>query len=237
MKLLVGGCSFSAGHGFSGGITDPNIWPNLLAKELNAELTNVSQRGYDNPGIFLQLLKEITTTNYDLILFQVTSLNRIILSPTIHGSYRLSEENWSSNRINNKDYKDFYRVFVELNKDFEHWHRFMNIMLTVQNLVKQGHNIKLINGLMDWDQSFFDADISPFAKSVLDFNNTPDEDIEQGLNMLNRDKQKIDLNVWINPMESMFRTKVDTISSTDSHPGIISQINYAKMIVKKLNLL
>jgi len=236
MKLLVGGCSFSDGWGFDQGIHNPGIWPNLLAKQLNATLTNVSQNLYDNPGIFLRLIKELTTTHYDLILFQITGLNRIVVSPTVHGSFRIVGD-VPQDRIDTTDYKNFHRVFVTLNKDFEHWHRFMNIILTVQNLVKQGYNIRLINGLLDWDPGFFNNNMSSFAKSIMDFDNSPDEDVEKMKNILNQDKKKIDLDLWLNPFESMFQTKVDTVAPKDSHPGPVSQTNYTKMIVKKLNLL
>ena len=58
MKLLVGGCSFSSGWRF----TPDNIhqtWPSRLAKELGAELTNVSAPAYDNKGIFLNYVEQL----------------------------------------------------------------------------------------------------------------------------------------------------------------------------------
>jgi len=236
MKLLVGGCSYSAGHGFPEGIDDPNIWPNLLAKEIGAELTNVSQLGYDNPGIFLNLLKELTTNHYDLILFQVTGLNRIILSTANNGSFRVGEFN-RSRYVSDSDYRHFHKVFVELNKDAEHWYRLMNMLIAVQGLVKQGHNIRLINGLLDWDKDFFENDMSSFAKSMVDFDKLLTSDAERSLKKINQDKQKIDLSLWLNPFDSLDQTKLDTVSKTDTHPGPLSQTNYTRMIVKNLNLL
>jgi len=237
MKLLVSGCSFSAGHGFPLGINDPNNWTNILSKKLNTTLTNVSLSGHDNPGIFLNFIKELTATDYDLALIQITALNRVILSPTIYGFTKISEYgNNYKDQISDSDYQKFHQVFVRLNQDPEHWRRLMLIIETVQNLVKQGYNIKFVNGFLDWDQEFFQSNNSQFAKRTINAEMLSDNEIEFGLQRINQDKQQIDLNLWINPVNSFHKCRVDTISDTDTHPGPKSQLLYADMILKSLSL-
>lgn len=236
MKLLVGGCSFTQGMGFKLGPTDPELWPNVLAKQLNAEVTNVSSMGYDNPGIFLNTVSELTTNHYDLIIMQITTLNRISLSPYYWNTNKVSEYNVNPELINEKDYASFYKSFVKLNGNFEHWKRLVNVLVTVQNLVKQGYNIHLVNGLLDWTPEFFEKDDSDWSKSLIDFHSLPDVQIQEAWDIIRKQKEKIDLSLWINPFESMYATRIDHASMSSGHPGPISQKLFVEKIVKKLNL-
>jgi hypothetical protein len=237
MKILVSGCSLSVGYGFASSRNDSKIWPNLLGKHLNAEVTNVSIPGYDNPGIFLNAINKFSKTDYDLILIQVTSLNRLVVSPNMHSKINLMapvDLNLWKGRIDKKDYDTFCKNLVWLNRNFEHWNRLANIIITVQNLVEQGYNIKFVNGLLNWDQSFFQNTSSKFSDQILDVDELPDEDIQQGLDIINQDKQEINLDLWINPFEPLFKLKVDNASSTDIHPGVNSQKIFSDLIVNYL---
>jgi hypothetical protein len=237
MKILVAGCSFSVGYGFASSLQDPSIWPNLLGKKLNAEVTNVGIPGYDNPGIFLNAIAELTVNHYDLILIQSTSLNRIVVSPNIHSKINLMapiDFNFWKSRITELDYKNFCRSVILLNQDFEHWIRLTNIIFTVQNLVNKGYNIKFINGLLNWTPDFFSNDRSKFGDQILNVDDLPDEDIKLGVEMLNHDKQKINLDLWINPFDSFRKLQVDNASLTDIHPGIKSQQIFSELIFNHL---
>ncbi len=238
MKILVSGCSFSVGYGFASSNEDPNIWPSLVGKSLDAEVTNVSIPGYDNPGIFLNAINTFSKNEYDLILIQITSLNRLIVSPNMHGIINLTTQvdldRWHG-RIDKAEYKTFCKNLVMLNRDFEHWKRLTNIIDTVQNLVDQGYNIKFVNGVLNWDQSFFQNRVSNFSNQILDVDELPDEDIQQGLDIIDQAKQTINLDLWINPFEPFYKLQIDNASSTDSHPGIESQKIFSELIVNYLH--
>jgi hypothetical protein len=238
MKILVSGCSFTAGGGFALQKNDPNIWPNLLASKLNADLVNVGQRSYDNTGIFLNAVSEFTANNYDLILFQITFLNRVVVSPTykysVHISYKNISPPYAPHLFSEKEYQEFYRSFMRLNSDFEHWKRLVRIIKTLQNFIDQGYNIKIINGLLEWDQTFFNQTDSNFAKNILNFHSLPNSQIEEGLNIINTDKQQIDLSHWINPFESIRQMQIDD-AALDNHPGLKTNKLVADLILSKLN--
>jgi hypothetical protein len=234
MKLLVGGCSISSGWGF----TADNIeqcWPNLLAKKLNANLTNVSITAYDNTGIFLNIIEQLTSTDFDLCLFQVTALNRLIVSPNVHGHWLLNSvvSNMSGKKLSNSEHAYMVKKLVLINQDIEHWNRLFKIITTIQNLIKQGKNIKFINGLLHWDDKFFTDPIkSKFIKTTIDVDNLPDEDIAKFTQVLYNQAQTIDLTAWINPFTMLTKISVDSISATDSHPGLKSHIIFADTIYK-----
>ena len=237
MKILVSGCSMSVGYGFANSLTDPRIWTNLLGKKFNAEVTNVALPGYDNAGIFLNTVSELNVDKYDLILIQVTSLNRLIVSPNIHSKINLSLplkfELWNG-RIDKNQYNNFCKQLIMLNQDFEHWVRLRNVIFSAQNLVSKGYNIKFVNGLLDWTPDFFNNDRSKFGDQILNVDDLPDQEIAIGVENLNRDKQKINLDLWINPFNNLGSLKVDDASSTDFHPGIKSQQMFSELIFNYL---
>jgi hypothetical protein len=237
MKILVSGCSLSAGAGFADSMEDPRIWTNLLAKKMNAEVTNVSRPGYDNPGIFLNALEKLTSHDYDLILLQITALGRICVSPNLHGIIPLSATNiletWK-NKFDFKTHKDFLRHFTMLNGDYEHWKRLTKIIYTAQNLANKGYNIKFVNGLLDWSKDFFLETTSRFADRILDVDNLPDHDVIWGRSDLDNDKKQIDLKLWINPFDSFDSLTIDRASRTDNHPGIESQKLFCDLIFNYL---
>lgn len=234
MKLLVGGCSLSSGWGFTTDNID-QCWPNLLAKKLNANLTNVITTGYDNTGIFLNIIEQLTRTDFDLCLFQVTSLNRLIVSPSVHGHHILnsSAPNMFSKKLSNSEHAFTIKKLVLINQDIEHWNRLFKIITTIQNLIKQGKNIKFINGLLHWDDKFFtNPTKSTFIKTTIDFDNLTDNDIAKFTQVLYNQAQTIDLTAWINPFTTLKKISVDNISATDYHPGLKSHIIFADTIYK-----
>lgn len=237
MKLLVVGDSISAGTGFELGKDDPSLWPNQVSRRLNADLTNLSVPGYDNTGIFLNTVSEITLNDYDLILVQFTALNRLIVSPNIHGYINISiQPNLPNYRwlVNDEDYKHFLKTLTLLNNDFEHWNRLVKIIYTLQNLSKKGYNIKIVNGLLNLTEDSFKNKYSQWAKDVINYNYLPDKDIEHGVELIYEQIKKIDLSIWISPYQSLHSQRVDTASTTDFHPGPKSHNIYTDLIFNNI---
>lgn len=245
-KILVSGDSISYGTGFPLEKNESSIWPNQLATFLEAELTNVSIPGYDNTGIFINAMSKLLATKYDLILIQLSSLDRVILSPNMH--LRLTFNYTTADILANimselaipQFSKDqllyFHKIFVELNGQYEHWERLIKIIYSIQSLVKQGHNIRIINGLFDWSEEFFTSKHSLYAKKILNYDSLPDEDINIGLEKIYKQIKDIDLSIWVNPFNSFEQIAVDD-APLDNHPGSKSHKIYTNMILKNLNLI
>jgi hypothetical protein len=234
MRLLVGGCSFSSGHGFTPANLDQS-WPNLLAKKLDADLVNVSETGYDNTGIFLNIIEKLTETDFDLCLFQVTALNRLVVSPNVHGHrfFTKSRLNISNGKMSDSEFAYIVKKLVLLNQDMEHWNRLFKIIITLQNLIKQGKNIKFVNGMLHWDDKFFtNPTNSTFIKTTIDFDNLPDVEIAKFTQKMYNQAQSIDLTKWINPFTPLLKISVDVIAPTDPHPGLKSHSIFADTIYK-----
>jgi len=235
MKILISGCSFSAGYGFPNEIDDEHIWPNLLGKRLGADVTNISRSGNTNVGIFLDALKEFTTNKYDLILLQTAQPFRIVLSRKFGNAWAVSEDNPNSYLIDDTSYRTFHKVFATLNQGHEHWHQLMNIIVSVQNLVKQGYNIRFVNVGIDWNQEFFNHRNSQFARDLVDFDSLPDDQIAEAFNILDHDKKLINLDLWISPLERLWNLKVDTISEEFPSAGIKTHVLCTNIIYDQLS--
>jgi hypothetical protein len=54
------------------------------------------------------------------------------------------------------------------------------------------------------------------------------------LNIINTDKQQIDLSHWINPFESIRQMQIDD-AALDNHPGLKTNKLVADLILSKLN--
>jgi len=242
MKILICGCSFSSGWGFNDGINDANIWPNIVAQNLNAEVTNLSVTGCDNTEIFLNTLTTIQNQNFDKIIVQWTSLDRIVMAPRVEQYTMITEDNPRPD-IDNNDYRQFYKVFLELNGMQAHWNRFCKMIYILQNY----NNVYFVNGLLPWNQKLFndnttleDCAKDIFLSSLLHLESKwtsgsglQSEWIPEPIwNKIKIQAQTLNLKKWIILFDSMHSMKVDQISITDPHPGIQSHRIFANCITK-----
>jgi hypothetical protein len=239
MEILVSGCSISAGFGFPCGKNEPKLWCNQVAAHYGANLTNVSIPGYDNTGIFLNALREFSKKKYDLILLQLTSFNRIVVSPNVNGrinvvnSSFIPDEHWKD-WIDSTDFKVFQRMLININGGLEHWDRLMNLLISTQNLSKELNlNVKFINGLLTWDRGLFENRKSTFLETYFNFDQHTDFEIDRTKEKIAQDLLQLDLDLWINPFDSFSQTQIDN-APLDSHPGEKSHDLYASTVLKSL---
>ena len=205
-KILVSGSSIANGNGFPLGINDPGTWPNQLRTKLDCHLDNISIAGYDIAGLFLNTTKFLyeNPIEYDLILLEAPPLNRVIVSPNIHGHINVSGHHtfndyetwhtWFEEKLNitKKDVTYLLKIMLRLNSNYEHWKRLLNVIATVQLLNKKQYNIRFINNAICWNRDFFKNNDSPFARKLIDHDLLPDSDIQFVLNKLTEDKKLID---------------------------------------------
>ena len=233
-KLLVSGCSLSSGCGF----TDTNIernWPNQLAERIDATLTNLAVTGYDNPGIFINAIEQLIQQDFDICLIQLSSIDRIVLSPNWNGHLLTTNSNISNGLLSDKQYQSFYKSFLLLNQHAEHWNRLLKIIHSVQHLNKQGKYVRFVNGILDWDQELFaDPCKSKFLDRLIDIDNICDDDIKKLRTLVYNQARSINLDFFINPFNNFQKIKIDDISSNDAHPGVKSHNLYTDLIFNYL---
>ena len=142
-KILVVGDSITYGYGFPLEKNEPSLWPNQLAAFLGAELTNISIPGYDNTGIFINAMSELLTTKYDLILIQLSGIDRVVLSPNMYTRINIPGATVDSlkNHISVMSMPQFsayqllhfHKIFLELNGKYDHWERLIRIVYSIKS--------------------------------------------------------------------------------------------------------
>ena len=76
-KMLLAGCSHSVGYGLE---NVENSWGNIFAKNNGYELTNVAVSASSLQYSIQAIIDNIHKTNYDVVLFQLTTFDRYPIS-------------------------------------------------------------------------------------------------------------------------------------------------------------
>lgn len=231
MRILVHGCSITAGTGFDRLKDEPSLWPNLVGNALNADVNNISVAGYDNQGIFIDSFLESLSGNYDLILIQGTALDRVILSPNQHTRKYLGIKNPFSRWLTDYEYRAFHDAYLTVNKPFEHWNRFAKLQ-RIMDLI--GDKIYFINAHLSTGRDFFERRDSKFARYLIDSDNQSSEEINVLLAHIENTKGMINLDRWIFPYECVYDQLLDV--QPDKHPGPRTHELIANGVLDKLRL-
>jgi hypothetical protein len=239
MKILCNGCSFTYGDGFLESERESKIWPTLLGKKLQADVTNIAANGSSNLEIFLRTLRELDKNNYDLVIVQWSALRRYWFRPGINQLYTVAgtpEEvsvkdwfkDWSTKDmyINSLDQKKFHNTLFMLTGDY---HSSRDIATYCQTLIKiqqPGQKIIFVNGLLPWTQELifpptepFDManHFSTFTKQMLEFNDFDDDHIRKHYYKLHQEIVA-SLPNWVN-LDDPWRCNLVDTATLGHHPG------------------
>lgn len=233
MKILVAGCSISSGWGFELEKQDPQIWPNLVAKEFDAEIVNVAQTASSNYDIFLQTLLAQQYDNYDVTLVQWTGLDRITLSSGLDSLIILNNID-PANRsaifqhVSPEDLRTFSRVMTVINNM---WKAFADLSRMTQILSRRSSNTYFINGNLPWTTDFFyNPGHDPFTNFLLSI----DTDHKLVRDQIDLIKQNLKADHWINLAHGWQYSKLDSVSATDIHAGPTSHQFYSQQVINFL---
>jgi hypothetical protein len=147
-SVLLSGCSFSdyCGWGLIGSKNDSRCWYNILAKEHDLDITNISYGGRSNREIIHLASEEIllNTSKYDTVILQLTSAARHWFfretNPEefciINGDHISNTKTIEEKQALKLVQVEFSPISVELKKDL--------ISLLMLQFYLHAHHIKLI---------------------------------------------------------------------------------------------
>ena len=253
-NILISGCSLAMGYGLPETRNNPKNWPNQVVNTIypEAHITNIAEPGYNNDSIFLKTSEELLKNKYDCVIVEwseTTRLNFNIGLEIYHTQSRVDNDH-DFNLVNGQTikadwlYKNIKQNIVRISND--HWFilnmvRYLNILIRLQ---KPHGEIFFVNGNGHWpddyfnrQKSWFDADDAYTKKEILQMDFRDDEDIAKLYNKIHDDYENaggIHEDLWLNLYWSLHRSKIDTISDTDLHPGLLSQDKFAKEFILKI---
>ena len=251
-KILISGCSFSAGYGMPEGIADEKNWPNLLANKLGINsVTNVAKNESNNHWIFLETISAMLHDHYDLVLVQWSAIPRfnakIGLELYSIDSMLVDDVNIVGRETIKKEWlMEIKNRLLRIHND--HWDildlvKYINVLIELQVRARQG-KIFFINGLGPWSQDYFEkkqislpSDLDQFTYDLLQVDMRDNDEIFKLYDMIHEHYScygNIQEHQWLNLYQPMTQLKIDTIEPNDDHPGFESQSLFADLFAQQI---
>jgi hypothetical protein len=253
MKLLIAGCSYTNGCGLPGEKDNPKIWPNQLAQRLNIDsVTNVAKTGANNQKIFFETMSAMIKNHYDLILVSWSAIGRFNFHVGLE-RYPVETLLTDSHDVNILGGQTISKKWLvetgnrlrKLHND--HWDlldlvKYVNVLVELQKSV--GGKILFVNGIGSWSDQYFvkkqiqlPSDLDRYTYNLLDADMRDDEEIFTLYDMIHQHYDEyggIQENLWLNLYQSLLKMKIDSVSSSDRHPGILSQDLFTDFLYKRI---
>jgi hypothetical protein len=255
MKALVVGCSYTKGHGLDREIDDPRLWANRLIEHISpgCQVTNLATTGKNNHWIFTEACTELMRNDYDIVLVGWTEQSR--LNFTVGLEKYVTDTMLKDGDINVNPGiiiagKHLEKIGNELRKlQNDHWGlldlvKYVNILYDAQ--VKCRNKILIcVNSLLYIPKNYFTeqeftrpSELSTFQQGILNAETRDDQEIKDLYCLTHKHYQHyggIRSAIWLNLYQSLKSMQIDTVSSTNAHPGYRSQDVYVKYLIDQYN--
>jgi hypothetical protein len=252
-KVLAVGCSFTKGTGLPGEHENPRLWVNQLFS--GSDITIAAKTGANNHWIFLEAMTALTSQDYDTVIvgwsaiprynfqmgLELYSVDTMLHDMDVHVNNGMTfQGKWLEQIGNNlrKIHNDHWDILTLV--------KYVNSLILIQEKYKQG-KIYFVNSLAPWDRGYFQkkdfsvpSQLTKYVQDVLSVNTRDDQEIQLLYSMIHDHYESyggIREEKWLNLYDSLISLKIDDASSTDGHPGLLSQDLYAELLKKCLNKL
>lgn len=255
-KLLVVGCSFAKGVGLENEDKNPKLWVNQLHQACwpEYELINLSSSGKNNDWIFLETMTALIKEDYEQILIEWTSFPRYVINIGLELYTTQTGLNYGCTdiNINNNETisgKQLTKLGDELRRFYNaHWDilnlvKYVNVLIEIQQKVRN-NKILFVNGICQWPKDYFTkknfttpSELTQFEQSMFSVETREDNEIHELYNMVHNQYDfygGIQEHLWLNLYESLCTHQIDKASSTDNHPGLLSQDLYVDLLKQKI---
>jgi hypothetical protein len=239
-SICFNGCSFTVGSGFESKDRDNYVYDRLVANELRLTRTNIAKAGSGNYLIFMRSANAIMSKKYNIVVTQWSALNRLWLFPGPDSEFFVNIEDGYRYRdiyISKKNHKKLKEQLLILNHDYQNIIDVIQYCSILENLAKQ-YNVECIfvNGLLPWTEDLFSftknsnlADLSNYAKQILEFDHRNDHEIINLLINLQKHFENLNISSWVNIFNSLKDNSID-VGLLGHHPGIKSNKIFANML-------
>lgn len=242
-KALFVGCSFTADCGFAPDNQTKYHWPHLFCQQTNYQLVNQAIGGMSNHEIFLRTIEHTSTEHYDLVVVMWSEVSR-------HWVY-CSKNNVDDFTILNSGTPKGFQSSVEYTNEYAklHYSYFNNryvctknwllYCLALENFLKnKSIPYIFVKGFNNYINDFRNAEYDKGFKSInnlktlLDFDNRPDEYILKKITEIQNLIDLQDCNHWLNLFSLAFKDMTIDTADDSLHPGPKSNLNLTTDIIK-----
>lgn len=229
-KALFVGCSFTADCGFTLENQRKYHWPHLFCQSTGFDIVNHASGGMPNDEIFFRTTEAVLTNHYDLVIVMWSEADRRwaycsknnIDDFTILNSGRT--KGYQSNVNYVKEYADMhYLHFNNRYVNIKHW--LLNCWALEKTLKNRNIPFVFIKGFSNDIDTISSVEYNNGFKNIqklktmLDFDNRPDDYIQRKLSILQKLVDDQDQTRWLNLNgPSFFEMKSDAADDR-LHPG------------------
>jgi len=250
-KILIGGCSVSAGFGLDCERLDPRMWLNQILRNVypDPDINNISVTGLDNHEVFVSTADQLLTNKYDLTVVLWQNIPRVNFHfgletyqtrAGIIATGRCSDINLvGGQRVLGKNLdraREYMLKFYNYHWDIKHLVTYVNVL---KRLAEPGQ-IVFVNYAQPWHICrYFDtkawtvpSELDPFTQELLEVALRDDAEIKTLYNMCHEQYHAaggIQENSWLNLYTPLAQIQIDTLLN-DPHPGYLSQDVFAKYL-------
>lgn len=233
-KIAFAGASNVMGSAFPGQATSPDIYPNLLAARLGANILNHAVPGASNHEIFLQCMQMLIQSP-DILCVEWNSFHRFRFYPAPGVSVSLSlahiliPEGKHMPPISQKDLNFCRKLLVMLTHDYHEIIRLLEYCEIVQSMcAAKQTQLVMLNGSVPWTQDLVQdharnnlgVALSQSVKHMLDFDHRSDNEMLELLNHIRNKFQLILSEHWFSdPFVSIQQMKIDPAPLDHVHVG------------------
>ena len=247
-KTLFAGCSYTAGEGFELYQDSPELWVNLLHKNIpeltQTQLLNVSSSGRANAGIFQDAVYHLLHNDVKYAFVAWTSMPRYEMSlgiepyptNTVFLPGRKFVQNHNLNEVTyTKEYlqgiNDRFTTLAHLHYEIQTLIYYINSLIALSKL--KSCRLFFVNAHCPWDNNYFEklSDVYPdsyteFTKQLLNIENRDDSQIFELYNKLHNDYANgIQKDYWLNLYQSLKSIQTD-VNYDGLHPGTQTNQNF-----------
>ena len=255
-KILVVGCSMTRGHGLTGASSDPQLWVNQLLTRSTSDpvITNLAQTARNNHWIFTETACALSREHYDIVIVGWSELARYNFQVGLETYPTLTKFDRQDISINDNitvSGKWLEELGNNLRKIYnDHWSlldlvKYVNVLYELQ-VVARKSKLFFVNTLFNIPNNYFNpidfvvpSELANYTRMLLNASTRDDAETKE-LYKLIHDQYNfyggIQSEHWLNLYNSLRSMQVDSVSSTDNHPGYYSQnifVNYLTPIFEE----
>ena len=249
LQILVVGCSFTANCGFNDQNRLKYHWPVLLSNHYSAEVVNVGIGGSSNDEIFQRTIQLITKNVFDIVVVMWSSLGRKWVYYSDQNIDDFTSINGPDNivglRPKSAEIQQYaklhYAYFNNQYIDLKFW---LGQIIALHGLL-DFLNIKhvFIKGFDNWVDDFNKVkhnsqgfvNISSKLKNILNFDNNPEDRINQKIQEIKNLFPDNNLINWVNFNGPSFNSLAIDAADDGSHPGPESNYKLFRLLVDHID--